>query len=61
MKYHGHVIVKVKADLGEEDERKNCLYEIYKDGEYIQTALTISTAKEYIDTGYNENYLQTGG
>ena len=44
-------------DLGEEDKRKNCVYEIYKDGKYIQTALTVGTAKEYIDTGYNENYL----
>lgn len=57
MKYHGHEIKKVSSDLGEEGSRLNCEYEIYKDGEYIQTALTISTAKEYIDTGYNENYL----
>ena len=57
MKYHGHEIKKVKTDLGEEDERKNCIYEIYKDGVKIQEALTIGTAKEYIDTGYDENYL----
>ena len=57
MKYHGHEIKKVKTDLGEARERDNATFEIYKDGEYIQTALTISTAKEYIDSGYNENYL----
>lgn len=57
MKYHGHEIKKVKTDLGEEREKDNCTFEIFKDGKYIQTALTISTAKEYIDTGYNENYL----
>lgn len=57
MKYHGHEIKRVPMDLGEEDNRKNCVYEISKDGKYIQTALTISTAKEYIDTDYNENYL----
>ena len=57
MKYHGHEIKKVKTDLGENDERKNCIYEIYKDGVYIQEALTIGTAKEYIDTGYDESYL----
>ena len=57
MKYHGHEIKKVNADLGENDNRKNCVFEIFKDGKYIQTALTISTAKEYIDSDYNENYL----
>lgn len=57
MKYHGHEIKKVRTDLGEERTRDNNTYEIYKDGQYIQTALTVSTAKEYIDSGYNENYL----
>lgn len=57
MKYHNHIIKKVREDLGEEDERKNCLYYIYKDGKYIQVALTLSTAKMYIDTDYDENVL----
>ena len=57
MKYHGHEIKKIFTDLGEEDKRLNYTYEIYKDGEYINTALTLSTAKEYIDSGYNETYL----
>ena len=57
MKYHKHEIRKVPTDLGEEDPRKNFTYEIYKEGEYIQTALTLSTAKTYIDSGYNEAYL----
>lgn len=57
MKYHNHIIKKIPTDLGEEDSRKNFTYEIYKDGEYINTALTLSTAKTYIDTDYNETYL----
>lgn len=57
MKYKGHTIKKVFTDLGEEDNRKNCVYEIYKDGKYINTALTIDTAKEYIASDYNDTYL----
>ena len=57
MKYHGHEIKKTFTDLGEEDKKLNYTYEIYKDGEYINTALTLSTAKEYIDSDYNETYL----
>lgn len=57
MKYHGHEIKKVYTDLGEERERDNYTYEIYKDGEYINTALTLSTAKTYIDSEYNDTYL----
>lgn len=57
MKYHNHEIKKVPTDLGEENPRDNYTYEIYKDGEYIQTALSLSTAKTYIDTDYNESYL----
>ena len=57
MKYHNHEIRKVPTDLGEEDSRKNYTYEIYKDSEYINTALTLSTAKDYIDSEYNDTYL----
>lgn len=57
MKYHKYEIVKVSEDLGEEDERLNCVYKIYKDGEYKVTALTLSTAKEFIDSGENDTYL----
>lgn len=57
MKYHKHEIKKIPADLGEENPRLNCVYEIHKDGEYINTALTLSTAKTYIDSGYNDTYL----
>ena len=57
MKYHNHEIKKVPTDLGEENPRLNYTYEIYKDGEYISTALTLSTAKDYIDNDYNETYL----
>ena len=56
MKYHGHEIKKVYTDLYDWSG-KNYIYEVYKDGKYIQVALTLSTAKEYIDSGYNENYL----
>ena len=57
MKYHGHEIKKVSTDLGEDSPRDNYTYEIYKDGEYINTALTLSTAKTYIDSDYNDTYL----
>jgi hypothetical protein len=57
MKYHGHEIIKVPEDLGENDARRNAVYKIFKDGVYKATALTTGTAKDYIDTGYNENYL----
>lgn len=57
MKYHDHEIKKVPTDLGEDDKRLNYTYEIYKDGKYINTALTLSTAKTYIDSGYNDTYL----
>jgi hypothetical protein len=57
MKYHNHEIKKVPTDLGEENPCLNFTYEIYKGGEYINTALTLSTAKEYIDSEYNDTYL----
>ena len=57
MKYHGCEIKKVKDDLGENTERLNCSYEIYKDGKKIQTALTLSNAKEFIDSGFDINVL----
>ena len=57
MKYHGYEIKKTPADLGENDERLNYIYRITKDGEFKANALTLSTAKEYIDSGENESYL----
>lgn len=57
MKYHGHEIKRINTDLGESQKSKNCVFEIYKDDKYIATALTTSTAKEYIDSGYNDTYL----
>lgn len=57
MKYHKHEIKKVYTDLGEDDPRDNYTYEIYFDGVHIATALTLSTAKTYIDSNYNETYL----
>lgn len=57
MKYHKYEIIKVPEDLGEEDERLNCVYKIYKDREYKATALTLGTAKEFIDSGENDIYL----
>lgn len=58
MKYHKHEIKIVPSDLGELNERDNKLYEIYdQDGQYINTALTLSTAKDYIDSGYDDTFL----
>ena len=57
MKYHKHEIKKIPTDLGEENPKLNYTYEIYKDGEYINTALTLSSAKLYVDSNYNDTYL----
>lgn len=59
MKYHGHLIKKVPEDLGELDPRKNFIYEIYriKDGEKMMNALTINSAKNYIDNNYDQRWL----
>lgn len=57
MKYHKHILKKFYADLGEEDEKKNCYWEIYHDGEYITNALTLDNAKEFIDSGHDMNVL----
>ena len=57
MKYHGHEIKKVPTDLGEDDPKLNFTYEIYKDGEYVEVALTLNSAKNYIDSGYDDNFL----
>jgi len=57
MKYHNCEIKKVYLDLGEEKESLNCGYEIYKDNKYINIALTLSNAKEFIDSGFNLDYL----
>lgn len=57
MKYHKHIIKKVPADLGEDDPKLNRVYEIYKDDEKVGEALTLSTAKAYIDNDYDNRYL----
>ena len=57
MKYHKHIVKKVPCDLGEDDPKLNYVYEIWKDGKKITEAITLSSAKEYIDSGYNEYYL----
>lgn len=57
MKYHGYQINKKSEDLGEDNPRLNYVYEIYKDGEYKETALTLSSAKSFIDSSENEVYL----
>lgn len=57
MKYHNHEIRKVLEDLGFPDERDNYLYNIYKDGRFINVAASVNSAKDYIDNDYNENYL----
>ena len=57
MKYHQHEIKKVYEELGEENPKNNRVYEIFKNGKYINTALTLSTAKDYIDSGYDDTYL----
>lgn len=57
MKYHKHILKKVYEDLGEEDERLNCYWEIYHDGKFITNALTLDNAKEFVDSGHDMNVL----
>lgn len=57
MKYHKCEIKKVPTDLGENDKNKNYTYEIYKDSKFINVALTLSSAKDYIDSDFNSLYL----
>lgn len=58
MKYKNHTIQKVYQDLGESKHHLNYIFEIYNaSGDYLMSALTLSSAKNYIDSGYDENYL----
>ena len=52
MKYHNHTIVKEHEDLGIDDPCLNYVYLIYNNkGVLINVALTLSSAKEFIDSG----------
>lgn len=58
MKYHKHELIKQYDN----DVEGGYYYLIYKDNKLITTALTLSNAKEFIDTyndktGYNYNVL----
>ena len=60
MKYHKHIIKKVREDLGYsgKEDYLNYIYEIYdENGNWINNAWSLSSAKEYIDSGYDDNYL----
>lgn len=58
MKYHDHIIKIVSEDLGESDPKLNRVYEIYdQQGELRGITITLNNAKEYIDTGYDDNVL----
>ena len=59
MKYHGCEIKVVLQDLNYSGDEKdmNKTYEIYKDGEYLNVAWTLSNAKEFIDTDFDIRYL----
>lgn len=57
MKYHNCEIIKRHEDFGEDNPRLNFVYEIYHKGEWKNEALTLSTAKQYIESGFDETYL----
>ena len=57
MKYHNHEIKKVYADLGEEREKDTRIYQIFKDVIFINEAITLNSAKDYIDNEDDDNYL----
>ena len=57
MKYHGHILKKV-YDKSIDDGGDQFYYEIYdKDGKYLTNTLTLWSAKAYVDSNYDENYL----
>ena len=57
MKYHGHILKKV-YDSSIDDGGDPWYYEIYdKDGKYLANTLTLWSAKAYVDSNYDENYL----
>ena len=58
MKYHKCLIEKEGADLGEDNPRLNCIYKVYdENGKFRGNALTLSTAKDFIDHSFNDIYL----
>lgn len=57
MKYKDYIIMKVKEDLGEEDDRLNYIYNIYKNGKFVINALTVCQAIELIDSNFADCYL----
>lgn len=60
MKYHNHIIQKIYAPLlvDKEMQKDQCYYAIQdKDGKFLANTICLSSAKDYIDSGYNETYL----
>ena len=57
MKYHNHYIIKVRSDDYEDNDIK-WYYQIYDSNRnYITDAVSRGSAKSFIDTGYDYNYL----
>lgn len=52
MKYHNHQIKKVTDG----DVDGGCYYEIYRDGQRITSAWSLSNAKEFIDSYDGQRY-----
>lgn len=52
-KYKGYTLIKC-IDL---DVDSGYYYKIYKDDKYITTALTKSSAKELIDSDFDDRYM----
>lgn len=52
MKYHNHELIKVI----DEDIDGGKYYKIYRRGEFIAIAWTLSNAKEFVDTFDGEKY-----
>ena len=57
MKYHKHEIKKIKTIDCDDDCHDYYEYEIFKDKKFITVALTLESAKEFIDANYDYSCL----
>ena len=58
MKYHNHILKKVHDyTIDKEMSKDQSYWEIWKDNKCLNRTLCLRSAKDYIDSNYNETYL----